>query len=407
MAVEEVILKALAKDPKQRFATAREMALALQAAVPNGEPVALGHEASVSEFAPTLPLFPFGRRGQRQTALLLAAGGLIVLGLMGVGWWWAQNGLAFPRGLAPTPSLSPTAGATATLPTVASTAAANLTATPTAPAPLTPAPTLTLRATPTAPPSPTPLPTLGIGSVISSSIDGMVQMYVPAGTFLMGSTVEHDKNAINNEKPQNVVTLSAFWIDQKEVTNAQYALCVQAEVCPPPRQLNSATRNPYYGVDFFAQHPVVYVQWYDARSYCNWAERRLPTEAEWEKAARGPNGQIYPWGDTFPDGSFLNFDSRVVGDTSAVGSYILGISPYGALDMAGNVWEWVADTYRLDYYDNSPRVNPTGPETGSLKIYRGGAWNEPLWNVRAAIRMPGKPGDAFPNVGFRCAMDAP
>jgi serine/threonine-protein kinase len=411
VAIEAVILKALAKNPDDRYATTVEMAQALQSAIPDAAApgAALGNEARVMDFVPTLELPPSNKLPQppasRLTRLRPAAWAAQIFGIGGlvvvvgfVGWWIlrSQN-----SAVSQTPTHTRVAQIVAPTNTLADTLTASPTPTPTS-APTRPAPTRTVL------PSPTALPTLGAGVTQTASIDGMTQVYVPAGEFLMGSVVSADTNALSDEKPRRPVTLGAFWLDSTEVTNAMYAVCVESGVCSAPGQENSATRTYYYTDTEYAKHPVIFVSWYDARAYCTWAGRRLPTEAEWEKAARGTQGQLYPWGniDLPPDASLLNFDNRN-GDTSRVGSYIFGASPYGAMDMAGNVWEWVADWYRNGYYKDSPDANPTGPETGSLKVFRGGAWDEPGWLVRAATRASGDPQEGYPDVGFRCAADAP
>ncbi len=242
---------------------------------------------------------------------------------------------------------------------------------------------------------------LGIGSTQVSDKDGMTLNYVPAGEFLMGSS-SADPAANANEKPQRLVYLDAFWIDRTEVTNAMYRQCVQAGKCPAPLNPSSYARQSYYGNPDYDNFPVVYVSWYNAQSYCAWVGRRLPTEAEWEKAARGTDGFIYPWGDNPPDANLAN-SGRVVIDTTAVGSYLAGASPYGAMDMAGNVWEWVNDFYSETYYSSSPQTNPTGPATGEQRVVRGGGWDYAPELVRAAVRIPLEPDHRYAYEGFRCA----
>jgi len=216
---------------------------------------------------------------------------------------------------------------------------------------------ITLTKTVTIPPV-TPTPRLRIGS-FKTGRDGMTLLYVPAGEFIMGS-----EDGANDERPAHTVYLDAFWIDKTEVTNGMYAQCVNADYCHVP-----------YNVSFFSDtkysnHPVVYVQYYNAVNYCSWVNRRLPTEAEWEKAARGESAFIYPWGDDSPNNDLLNY-SGIVGGTTEVSRYPDGASPYGALDMGGNVLEWIKDLYEPDYYVNSPLSNPLGPQTVGYPELRG------------------------------------
>ena len=234
-----------------------------------------------------------------------------------------------------------------------------------------------------------------------SPLDGMVLSNIPAGTFLMGS-----EEGGENEQPVHSVRLDAFWMDQTEVTNGMYALCVAAGACEPPRSGNSIYPNIYYGDAVYVNYPVVWVTWYRARDYCNWAGRRLPTEAEWEYAARGGLvGANYPWGDKNPSCKQANFGSSCVGGTSSVGSY--PSNGYGLYDMAGNVWEWVADWYDEDYYSTSPAENPLGPESCGMagaRAIRGGAWDEREYFMRSYLRYGGDPGAADNDLGFRCAL---
>jgi formylglycine-generating enzyme required for sulfatase activity len=277
--------------------------------------------------------------------------------------------------------------------------------------PPSPTPTATFTPTPTPIPSPTSTLAAGMyactrsGQTWRSPVDGMSMVCVPAGEFLMGSP-DADKYADNAEKPRHSVYLDSFWIDRTEVTNAMYALCVQAGVCRQHTKTHSDTRGKYYGNPQYDDYPVIYVDWDDANAYCQWAGRQLPSEAQWEKAARGTDGRIYPWGSAEPNSSLLNFD-RIKGDTTAVGSYPSGASPYGALDMAGNVWEWVADWFDDNYYSVYPTDdwphNPDGPEIGVVRGLRGGSWNNNLDFVRAIHRDWSDPTARIDLYGFRCS----
>ena len=243
-----------------------------------------------------------------------------------------------------------------------------------------------------------PIATPGIGSTMIREQDGMEMVFVPEGKFEMGSN-----DGDSDEKPVRQVYLDAYWIDKYEVSNRQYALCVAAGACSEPSQTRSSTRNSYYGNPDYDDYPVIYVSWYDASDYCEWvggAEVELPTEAQWEKAARGTDGRTYPWGNQSPDNSLVNYNGNV-GDTTKVGSYSAGASPYGVLDMAGNVWEWVRDNYG-SYQANELR-NPTRITNDGTKVIRGGCWYYDYGDIRAAYRVISYPSGASYGVGFRCS----
>jgi len=290
-----------------------------------------------------------------------------------------------------------------------------------------PATGLLLSATPVAPPEAFPEVDRppAFGTLWESPADAASLVFVAGGEFNMGTTKD-EPAAEPDEFPQHRVQVDPFWIDRTEVTNAQFALCVEAEAClAPPSTFSSEFAFEYFGAEAYADYPVVNVAWDQARDYCAWAGRRLPTEAEWEKAARGRPGKTFPWGwfgqvtddrlnycdaqcpylwhDTERDDGF-----RL---TSPVGAFAKGASPYGALDMAGNVWEWVADWYDPAYYAASPAENPTGPDSGTLRVLRGGSWLDGLLAkrfafARTANRYWHDPGLTRSYIGFGCAADA-
>lgn len=267
--------------------------------------------------------------------------------------------------------------------------------------------------------TPTSTPSLGIGSTSINHVDNAVLVYVPEGEFLMGSD---DDDAMNREKPQHLVYLDAFWIYQFEVTNSQFATFVeatgfqtQAEKLGKSSVYQNGQWRMVSGAHWFAptgpesdligkeNFPVGHISWIDASAYCEWAGGRLPTEAEWEKAARGADARRYPWGNQEPDCQLANFVS-CGGELAAVGSFPLGASIYGAMDMSGNLWEVVQDWYAEDYYNVSPSENPTGPETGTFFVLRGGSYADYGKFITTTMRHSVAPNDIDIIFGFRCVI---
>ena len=222
----------------------------------------------------------------------------------------------------------------------------------------------------------------------TSDIDGTVLVNIPAGTFVMGEPGK-----------LQTVFLDEYWIDQLLVTNANYLKCVQSGKCPD--LIHTETLNQHFLDPRYANHPVVYVNWFNAVDYCEWVGGHLPTEAQWEKAARGTDGRLYPWGDAEPNSTLLNFNKEI-GETTEVGSYPAGASPYGLLDMAGNVRQWIADWYSATYYDKIRAKNPLGPPNGIMRVLKGGSWADPGLRARSDHRLAHDPTSPGAPRGFRC-----
>jgi len=280
----------------------------------------------------------------------------------------------------------------------------------TAPPLPSPAPSPTPSTVPTAEPLPTGPPVgASPGQTWRRPADGTTMVYVPAGEFEMGSNDPY----YNNEHPPHRVGLDAFWLDQTEVTNGQYQACEQAGACKPPDSESSFTRSLYYDQEAYEEFPVVHVNWYRAVAYCQWVGGRLPTEEEWEYAARGPESRWFPWGDA-PDPARLNYcDARCplphadpsgddgYADTAPVGSYPAGASWCGALDLVGNVWEWVWDWY--GFYPAEENPDWLAPEMQN-RVIRGGAWDTNADHARCTFRNWYNPTESHDSIGFRCAV---
>ena len=218
---------------------------------------------------------------------------------------------------------------------------------------------------------------------------------IPAGSFWMGCNESVDTQCGSDEKPYHEVMLSGYYIDRTEVTQSEFKKCVDAGECGTPDCGWDPTGDP--------DKPVVCVDWNDATAYCTWAGKRLPTEAEWEKAARGTDGRKYPWGNETATCDYAVM-SVCPGDAMDVCSKSpAGDSPYGLCDMAGNVWEWVSDWYDSGYYTYSPALNPTGPVSGSYRVIRGGSFDFNSGSLRASNRYDGSPSVGYGVLGFRCS----
>ena len=329
------------------------------------------------------------RRMERRTLLGLLAGGLFLLAFSAF--------LIITNLREPAPVTGP--AATETLQSAVAAALTEFAPTP------SPSPE------PTIPPTATPQPFI--------TTTGSRMIYVPGGQFTLGD----DASEENDEKPARVVQIDGFLIDETEVTNAAYAQCVAAEVCPRPARAGATYHQSYYGDPAFDDYPVINVSWFNAQAFCEWRGARLPTEAEWEFAASvNPIEEIkyrHPWGDSF-DGERLNFcdvncrtDSPDAvwddgfNDTAPVGSYPDGRSPSGVYDMLGNVMEWVNDWYDFDAYEAISDTNPRGPTEGDFKSLRGGSWLSPSEDTAVTVRGNFEPTVAQANLGFRCAMPPP
>ena len=300
------------------------------------------------------------------------------------------------------------------------------------PASQTPSSTKDFTSTPTLTITPTMAPTLGVGSRLLNTADGAEMVYIPAGTFVMGS---ESSAAQKDEQPQREIFLDSYWIYQNPVTNQQFTVFVEmtgykttAEYIGKSWIFENGSRQvtgAYWlapeggnsGVMGRLDHPVVHISYDDAVSYCEWAGGRLPTEAEWEKAARGETGHTYPWGDAPVTGEKANFcdrgcpmdyADRAMDDgfarTSPVGRFMSGKSVYGAQDMVGNVWEWVADWYGRNYYASGSTDNPAGPADGEYRVIRGGSWVSSAKYLRASYRNWSDPDDTSNDHGFRCVI---
>ena len=240
--------------------------------------------------------------------------------------------------------------------------------------------------------------------------DGAPLKRIPAGEFLMGTSISK-RDGGRDEYPERRIFLDAFYMDSLEITNGRYLEFVKAAGHRIPEHPRDKTLTLWQGATVpaaFKDHPVINVDWSDAAAYCEWAGRRLPTEAEWERAARGTTGRRFPWGDAEPTRTLANYLNqwRNGGGLEPVGSHPQGASPEGVQDLQGNVWEWVADWYDPHYYEKGPLRNPKGPNEGTRKVMRGSGWESEAPVLRSAHRLSSDPKNRNHSLGFRCAMDA-
>lgn len=289
------------------------------------------------------------------------------------------------------------------------------------PLPVTPTPTTT-PAPPTSTPEPTPTSTNTQipYETMNNEVDGAEMVLIPEGEFTMGAYNGESPIAFwGAEGPAHKVYLDAYWMYRTEVTNRMYSSCVEAKACPRPEKNSTDAYPEYYTDEKYADYPVVHVTWTAAQAYCVWAGGRLPTEAQWEKAARGDDQRFFPWGNERPENNRANYCdvNCIVGErdpnvddgyreTAPVGSFPEGASYYGILDMSGNAYEWVWDWFEALYYEHSAYENPVGPASGATRIVRGGSWYTTDEALQTVVRNYYKPTRALNYLGFRCATEA-
>jgi len=436
-AFDAILTKALAKDPAGRYQTARELSEAvadiIEAPLPTNQ---TARRAETSSTADTLVPSPFERRWRniperlallraiilkfvrekpRETLLTSGAMMAAVFALI-----WLINVPRTPM-VMPTPTSETGLAVTTPMVTKVHTVV-----------PTTPVPTVTN--------TPLPTPTLPAQTRVNWKKDAAVLRFIPPGEFLLGSP-DTDPNAKEDEKPQQKIYLDGFWIDETEVTVAQFVDFVNATEYKTDAERgccagdfardggivfspNAAWARGASWIlpegpvapEALPRRPVVQTSWNDAKAYCEWAGRRLPTEAEWDKAARGESGVRYPWGEAF-DATRVNFCDKNCGApwrdpaaddgavrTSNIGAFPSGASPHQILDMSGNVWEWVNDFYDFRGYYRFPTANPPGAETGESRVLRGGSWVDTFDRVRSGARSPAVPDARNNATGFRCAV---
>ena len=417
--VELVLLKALAKHPDERYQSADEFVGALQAAIAQATGMPVPTYTAISPAASSATTLKPGSgtladkpKKKKTNTLAIGIAVVLCLGVLGIGAVFTMAQVAKRTKETPLPT------------TIASVAES------------TPVTESTQPQVEALSPSPEPGPP-EIPALITDA-KGVTMALIPAGDFTMGNSIDQVLAECRNlfpasadtnckaeyyldETPAHPVQVSAFYMDKHEVTNELYKACVNAGICKPPAQSASATHTAYYGNPEFDHYPVIWVDWNMAKAYCEWRGARLPTEAEWEKAARGDTGQNYPWGSRF-EGAKANacdincqtdYADKSFNDGFAeiapADAFENGASPFGVTNLAGNVSEWVADWYMEPYYvqPGSGGPNPLGPQTGEQRVIRGGSWFRYPINLRTVTRSSREPTYTANDVGFRCVMPAP
>jgi len=434
--VEQAIMKAIEPTTTNRFQSIEALRQALVSPLNQGgvqgQPVGAAARPVQVERPASAPRPASVPRPQPTQSNWLFWGGVGVIAVFVL--FFIYPSFNNSRVATPAPRSTP-AGSVANVPatwTATSTPVPALTWTPTPEPPTdTPVPEATWTDTPTPPPAPTWTPKPKPTATPEPQAPAPDMVLVSAGEFTMGASADvgfeackklyigHESDCKREwytpEEPAHKVTLDAFYIDKYEVTNGKYAECVKAGKCTEPGEKKSFTRNSYYGNAEYNDYPVIYVDWTQAKTYCEWRGGRLPTEAEWEKAARGTDGRTYPWGNEF-DGTKVNFCDKNCtydwanknyddgyADTAPVGNYPSGASPYGAMDMAGNVWEWVSSEYKpYPYKADDGREDLTNVK--NVKVLRGGSWGYNGDNVRAMNRYRYGTDIRDYDIGFRCVV---
>ncbi len=404
--VEQVLFKALAKQPEHRYPTMSEFAAALEQLAAGNLPKTVGIPGQGIGLNRNLII-----GGSLVIGVVLILG--MVFGLRGLFTDSSQDAAMVPQDASSTTTLAsnqPVEIDKVSTQTLVPSLTPSITIQPSSTATVTQSPTATLTSSPkpTATATNTTSPAEDVGLVI-----------IPAGEFTMGSNSD-EPYFWGAEASRHTVYLDDFSIYRTEVTNSMYSACVVEKACPRPVQSYSRSHPDYYTNPAYADYPVIYVTYTGALAYCRWAGARLPTEAEWEKAARGTDGRLFPWGNSSLSQNLANFcdigcpnptSGEVESafddgyhDTAPVGSFPAGASPYGVLDMAGNVLEWVSDWYSAGYYSQSPYENPLGPGSGSKHPIRGGSWYSGRAGLRTSARASLSPERTYDTLGFRCVV---